>query len=211
MEIESKTIQTLIIGGALFFGLVFAVMTGMAFDKLKGSCKSSFIRNGWTAIQALSVCFLVAALSFVMCIFVEGPYCYGVLKEKNVIGSSNPYFIILGLISGSIMGVGIGMIIEYQKLEKEDKGSCDDENDLNKQMVIAITALTAVVFTVCVGRLSWVLYKNYVEIDIKTIKDRYDEARKFSSDDKKLHPLELYSRDPDDSYYSRFVPQRPRG
>jgi hypothetical protein len=207
MDIESKTIQTLIIGGSLFFGLVFAIMTGMAFGKLKGSCKSSFIRNGWTAIQALSVCFVVAALSFVMCIFIEGPYCYGALKEKNVIGSSNPYFIILALISGSIMGVGFGMINKYQKLEKEDKGSCDDENDLNKQMVIAITVLTAIVFTVCVGRLSWVLYKNYVEIDVKTIKDRYDKAKKFNSAEET--PRELYPRDPYNPYNSYFV--RPRG
>jgi len=152
------------------FGIIFAGMSQKAFESLKGSCKSSFIRNGWTAIQALSVCFIVATISFIMCIFGEGSDCYNILKPKEQVGGSNPYIIISGLLAGSIMGIGIGLIIEYQKLEKAEKEPCDNDDDYNKKMAIGITVLSAIVFTGCIGHLSWVWYTTYLKADIEKLK-----------------------------------------
>lgn len=160
MDIQSTHMLLVVI--MAIFGLIFAAMSEAAFKELKGSCKSRFIRNGWTIIQALSVSFIVASIFFVICIMDKGADCYGILKEKAQIGSSNPYIIVLFLISGAIMGVGIGMIVEYYKLTNEELDPCDGDTGRNKKMVIGITVLSSLVFLGTLGRLGWVWYENYV-------------------------------------------------
>lgn len=152
IEITKHVIVVLLMG---IFGLIFAGMSETAFKNLKGSCKSAIIRNGWTTIQVLSVCMIIASVGFAVCITGKNADCYNSFKGES--GTGIPYFIIIAIFSGIIMGIGIGMVVDYLSLSKEDIDACDDKDtDINKKMAIGITVLSGIVFLGCVGYLGWV-------------------------------------------------------
>lgn len=135
-------------------GVLFALFSEIAFKELKGSCKSAIIRNGWTVIQALSVCLIVTVLSFLICITDKGSHCYNV--SKGVEGSSLTLIIIFCLLSGGIMSIAIGILVSYNSLSKEEQEPCDSNSDINKKMAITISVLSVIVF---IASIVWIVYK----------------------------------------------------
>jgi cytochrome bd-type quinol oxidase subunit 2 len=159
-DIETNHVIVVLLMAA--FGLIFAAMSEKAFRELKGSCKSAIIRNGWTTIQVLSVCMIIASAGFFFCVSGKNADCYQTLKQGS---SGTPYFIIIAIFSAIIMGIGIGMVVDYYSLPQEDIDPCDNkDSNINKQMAIAITVLSGIVFLGCLGYLGWVYFFQFREL-----------------------------------------------
>lgn len=145
-------IDAVAIGFLFIIGLFFFIISTQVFQNVRSDCSSTFVKNGWCLIQALSVCLITAGLGYAVC-NMKGN-CYIDYVERNF----NIYIITYGIIFLFITLLSAGILAEYKKLTPSEIDNCDSKNKSTQSLTEATLGMCVFGIVVCV---SVFFYTNY--------------------------------------------------
>lgn len=116
-----------------------------ALKNIDVSCPSSIIREGWTALLAISASLATAGFAFFICSFSKGAKCY----EKSLfVRSTDVYFISFILIGIAVVIVSSAMVNRYSKdvITDQDKSSCGSRE--NKKLAVITLVMACLIIVI---------------------------------------------------------------